>query len=204
MVGEDKASGSVGPAVGRFVTIVFKDAPSGLAFQLLDHDEQAIRLRPLRASGALPFGGERVSCRSSAGQWTTTVVSAVPGLVELSAPRWLSRPAQRRWRRIPLDASVTVVAGGSEWAGRLQDVSMQGAAVLLERSAQVRQGDTVALNVPGGTIRATVRSVRPRQRLLVVVGVSYERLEPAAIPWVAGVVAGRPGGPALDGSGAGP
>lgn len=197
MVGEDPGPGLVGPAIGRFVTVTFRAAPSGLSFELVHHDHARLRLRPLLSTGALPFGGEKVSCRSSAGQWTTTVLSAADGMLELSAPRWLSRPAQRRWRRVPLDQPVRVVVGERAWAARLQDVSMKGAAVLLERSAGVRPGDVLVLEVPAGSIRATVRSVRHHsQRLLVVVGVAYDRLEPAALRWVAAAVSGRVGGAA--------
>lgn len=194
MVEEQRASRGVGPAVGRFVTVVFRAAPAGLAFELVDHDEHRLHLRPLLSTAAVPFEGERVSCRSSAGQWSTTVLSVGDGLLELSAPRWLSRPAQRRHRRVPVDQAVTVVAGDRRWAARLQDVSMQGAAVLLERSAGARQGDALTLEVPGGAIKATVRSVRHHsQRLLVVAGLAFDRLEPGAVRWVAGVVSGRTG-----------
>ncbi len=192
MVDEERADRPAGPVVGRFVTIVFRDAPSGLAFELLEHDEHRLRLRPLLLTGALPFRGEKVTCRSSAGQWSTTVLSAADGTLELSAPRWLSRPVQRSWRRVPLDQSVTVGVSGRAWAGRLQDVSMKGAAILLERTAAVRAGDRLELEVPGGTIQASVRSVRSHpQRLLVVVGVVYDRIDPVALRWVAAAVGGR-------------
>lgn len=180
-------------AVGRFVTVSFKAAPSGLGFELVEHAGSSLRLKPLYSRGALPFEGERVECRSSAGQWTTTVRSTRDGLLELAPPRWLERPAQRRWRRVPVDHAVAVHLGERTWAARLQDVSMKGAAVLLERSAGVRPGDALTIDVPGGSIQATIRSVRHHsQRLLVVAGVAYDRLEPAALRFVAAAVSGRP------------
>ena len=181
-----------GAAVGRFVTVHFKAAPSGLGFEVVEQAGPSLRLKPLLSRGALPFAGERVECRSSAGQWTTTVRSTGDGLLEVAPPRWLSRPAQRRWRRVPVGHAVAVHRGERTWAARLQDVSMKGAAVLLERSAGVRPGDALTIDVPGGSIQATVRSVRHHaQRLLVVAGVAYDRLEPAALRFVAAAVAGR-------------
>lgn len=189
---EDGGAPDGAAAVGRFVTVRFKAAPSGLGFELVGQEAAALRLRPLLSTGALPFDGERVECRSSAGRWTTTVLSTRGGLLELVPPRWLARSAQRRWRRVPFDHAVEVRAGERAWAARLQDVSMKGAALLIERSAGVRPGDAVSIGVPGGSIDATVRSVRHHpQRLLVVAGVAYDRLEPAALRFVAAAVAGR-------------
>lgn len=193
MVDDDKAPGAGTPAIGRFVTVSFRGAPSGLVFELLGQVGSTLRLKPLLASGALPFDGERVDCQSSIGRWTTTTLSSRDGVLELAAPTWLARVAQRRSRRIALDEAVNVHAGERDWAGRLSDVSMKGAAVVLERSAGVRPGDPLRLDVGGGSIQATVRSVRPdtQRRLHVVLGVAFDRLEPAALRWVAGAVAGR-------------
>lgn len=182
-------------ALGRFVTITFRDAPRGLPFALAGEAPGSIRLDPLHARGQLPFVGERVHCRSTVGEWTTTVLSTSDGVLVLAAPRWLARAARRRGRRVTLDAPVTVDAAGEQWAGRLRDLSMKGAAVLVERGARVRPGDTVRIDVEGGTIQATVRSVRPHQRLLVVLGVSFDRLEATALRWVAATVTGRDGPP---------
>jgi len=182
-------------SLGRLVTVCFRAAPAGQPFTTLSQSDTSLRLRPLQPRGPLPFGGERVSCESTVGQWSTNVVSSEGGVLELAAPDWVSRSSTRRWRRTPLDEPVGVRAGAGTWAGRLQDVSMQGAAVLVERAAGLRQGDSVIIDVGGGAIRATVRSVRPHpQRLLVVVGVSYERLEPAALRFVAAAVYGRASG----------
>lgn len=183
-------------ALGRFVTVTFRDAPRGLPFALAGEEAGSLRLDPLHPRGPLPFVGERVHCRSTAGEWTSTVLVVRDGGLVLAAPRWLARAARRRGRRVAVEVPVTVDAAGERWAGRLQDVSMKGAAVLVERGARVRPGDTVRLELAGGAIQATVRSVRPHRRLLVVLGLSFDRLEAAALHWVASTVAGRESPPA--------
>lgn len=188
------------PAIGRFVTVHFEAAPAGIGFELVEQSGSSLVLRPLFSRGARPFQGERVECRSSAGTWATIVRSTGDGMVEIAPPRWLSRPAQRRWRRVPVDRAVAVHLGERTWAARLQDVSMKGAAVLLERAAGIRKGDALTIDVPGGSIQATVRSVRHHaQRLLVVAGVAYDRLDPAALRFVAASVAGTAPAPGASG-----
>ena len=180
-------------ALGPFVTVHFRDAPAaGAGFALVREQGGSLYLEPLGPRSTMPFVGERVHCRSATGQWTTTALSTTGGILELAAPRWLSRSSMRRGRRVVVEAPVEVRVGDeTSWAGRLRDVSMKGAAVLVERAADLKPGDTVAIRLGGGAIQATVRSVRHFERLLVVVGLSFDRLEAPALRWVAAAVAGR-------------
>lgn len=180
------------PSIGRHVTVAFDGAPDGEAYVAVRQDDRSLVLHPVRQSGTHPRLGERVRCSSVAGEWATTVSSCRDGELELSLPRWLSRGVQRRWRRVLVACPVRVQIAGGEWAGRLQDVSVGGAAVMLERAADLRPGAAVSLALAGGTATATVRSVRAHAHpLLVVAGVSWNRLDPSAREWLVAEVAAR-------------
>jgi hypothetical protein len=151
----------------------------------VSQDARSLVLHLSQRSEIQPRLNERVTCVSVAGTWTTTVLACRDGAIELVVPDWLSRDAPRRWRRALVDHSISLSSNGEEWAGRLQDVSAGGAAVMVERRAAPREGDSVDVVLPVGVSRAVVCSVRPHAHpLLVVVGLSWRRLDPEAQSWI--------------------
>lgn len=190
------AKGLAGEMLGRYVTVSFAAVPEGVSCSVLAEDERRLRLRPLTRLDPVPAPGEPVTCLGSLGRWTTTALACGAARLELATPRWRTRNPHRRWRRVALAAPVTLATPAGPFAGRLQDATRHGAAVLVERAVGLRVGDPVRVEVPGGGIEATVRSVRAHAHpLLVVLGLAFERPDRTALHWIGELVASaaRPG-----------
>lgn len=142
---------------------------------------------PVRASLELPSAGERVSCVSVAGWWTAVVVSSDDGVVVLDQPAWMRRPAQRFHRRVPLVVPVGVRVPGEDrsWPSQLVDLSLGGAAVLVESTLPDRAALRVECDLPQGRAQGVARSRRVHAHPgLVVVGVQWAGLDAKAQAWV--------------------
>ncbi|HVC25954.1 MAG TPA: PilZ domain-containing protein [Acidimicrobiales bacterium] len=184
-----------GSAIGRHLTLRSDASPSGTACVIVGADSRSLTVKPMRPGPPPPHlhAGAEVRCTSMAGEWATTVRSVGDATIELAAPRWLSRAAHRRFARVRADQSTSLTLDGTSWAARLQDISLGGAAALVERAAELRPDQRVAVEINGGVATATVRSVRDHAHpLLVVAGLSWLRLDPDARSWIASHVARPP------------
>lgn len=179
-----------GEALGRYVTVAFAALPGGVSCSVLEEDERRLHLQPLTRLDPTPVPGEQVTCLGNLGRWTTTAVASRRGRLELATPRWRTRSTHRRWPRVPLAAPVTLDVPIGPFAGRIEDATRHGAAVLVERAVGLRVGDAVRVEVPGGAIEATVRSVRAHAHpLLVVLGLAFERTDKVALHWLGDLIA---------------
>ncbi|HUY30173.1 MAG TPA: PilZ domain-containing protein [Acidimicrobiales bacterium] len=182
----------LGSPLGRYVTVFGDESPAGVAYVAVGDARDSLVLRPVR-SGATPGDlapGAHVRCSSAAGEWSTTVRSTRAGTVELALPRWLAREARRRFPRVRTDESASIGVDGGTWAAKLLDVSVGGAAALVERGCGLREGQRIAVSIGDGESSATVRAVREHAHpMLVVVGVAWHLLDPPTRAWVAAQVA---------------
>jgi hypothetical protein len=163
--------------------------PAGLAATLV---EPVPAVGPLvyaldGARGALPAVGDEVHCWSDeAGQWSTRVREVRPGQLLLDRPAWLVRQQTRRSVRVESSVQVHVLVREQEVAGRLVDVSAEGAAMLVESSLAPATGAELSVQLPrGDQARAVVRSRRPHgHRLLRVVGLQWVQVDERARAWL--------------------
>lgn len=155
----------------------------GRQFQLVEVTSGAIVARPLDGRPeSVPRQGAVLRCRSSAGYWDARVRQVEGDQVLLDLPAWTRRPNPRAAVRVPVDhLPVVLHVGGHAWAARLLDVSVGGAAAVIERDRSVRPGTRVQLNWDrtGGT--AVVVNRRDHaHKLLHVIGLQFDQLDDAA------------------------
>ncbi|GAB3591734.1 hypothetical protein GCM10027446_10610 [Angustibacter peucedani] len=139
------------------------------------------------APSALPGVGEQVHCWSDeAGGWTTTVREVRDGQLVLDRPAWLVRQQTRRSPRVEAAVAVRVQVRDQDVAGRLVDVSAEGAALLIEGTLAPMAGAEVQIALPrGDRVRAVVRSRRTHaHRLLRVVGLQWLDVDQRARDWL--------------------
>lgn len=130
--------------------------------------------------------GELVQCTSDRGRWTARVRAVGDGVLELTVPRWLDRSAQRRHLRVQVEQQVWLHFNRETVAGRLLDLSLGGAAVVLERDGDVAPGLAIRCAAPPGDLWAAVTSVRSHEHpLLLVLGLSWKQLGDTGSIWIA-------------------
>jgi hypothetical protein len=147
-------------------------------------------LRAARRRRQVLQRGARVQCLSVAGLWHAVVSDVNGDELSLQLPEWAGRAARRRHRRVPCEVPVEVHADGERVAGRMVDISLGGASVLLERLDSLRPGVALGVRLPSGEVPATVSTVRAHHHPgLRVVGLAWARLDSAAATWVGRQVA---------------
>ena len=191
-------TGAGGSRIGRYVTVVVDGSPEVISCVVAREDPRKLVLEQVSRQPCELVPGDKLTCTSLTGTWTTTVLSCRGEVIELAAPSWFERSARRRWRRVPATDAValriTRPADGTVLSARLQDVSVGGASVLLERAPELVPGVTVEVELPTGRAVAEVRSVRSHShRLLVVAGLAWTRLDPEARTFVATAAAAGTG-----------
>ena len=191
-------TGAGGSRIGRYVTVVVDGSPEVISCVVAREDARKLVLEQVSRQPCELVPGDKLTCTSLTGTWTTTVLSCRGEVIELAAPSWFERSARRRWRRVPATDAValriTRPADGTVLSARLQDVSVGGASVLLERAPELVPGVTVEVELPTGRAVAEVRSVRSHShRLLVVAGLAWTRLDPEARSFVAAAAAAGTG-----------
>lgn len=191
-------TGAGGSRIGRYVTVVVDGSPEVISCVVAREDARKLVLEQVSRQPCELVPGDKLTCTSLTGTWTTTVLSCRGEVIELAAPSWFERSARRRWRRVPATDAValriTRSADGTVLSARLQDVSVGGASVLLERAPELVPGVTVEVELPTGRAVAEVRSVRSHShRLLVVAGLAWTRLDPEARSFVAAAAAAGTG-----------
>ncbi len=177
--------------LGPLALISHSTNPAGLVGTLV---EPTTPVAPLvyeldGATGALPAAGETVHCWSDeAGGWTSTVREVRPGALLLDRPPWLVRQAARRSVRVEAAVAVRVRVRELDVAGRLVDVSSDGAGLLIEGTLAPLTGAEVWVELPrGDRARAVVRSRRVHShRLLRVVGLQWVDVDDRARSWLDG------------------
>jgi hypothetical protein len=177
--------------LGQYVTVSGDEHQRGAVYVGVRHDDdRTIRLHPVLPSDQVWRVGQPVWCTSVAGRWTSTVRAVDVGVLQLQVPEWLNRATQRRTVRVRLEHAVWLHLGEVRLAGRLRDLSLGGAAVLLERRDDLTPGREVRVTLPAGDTRATIRSARTHEHpLLRVVGISWSHLDGACSSWIGKAVA---------------
>jgi hypothetical protein len=165
----------------------------GRSFDLVEVRGQTLIAAPIGGHGPLPAPGTTIRCRSSAGYWEAQVQRVEGDQLHLRLPAWTARPTPRASVRVPMDLlEVGAEVAGQRWAVRLLDLSVGGAAVLIERAAAQRPGARPVLVLPQGRARSVVVSRRDHDHpLLVIVGVSFDERDDAAQRWIADQVSRR-------------
>lgn len=195
-MGADRIERATDPTLGRYVTVACESSPDTTSCVVVDVGARRITLG-LQSLPTQPFvTGDKLTCSSLAGTWTTTVLAARGDVLEVVTPAWLGRAARRRWRRVEVEATVSLrvtrPVAGTTVAARLQEVSAGGASLLLERVPDLAQGAIVEVDLPRGQATAEVRSVRNHaHQLLVIVGIAWTRLDPQARTFLATTGTGR-------------
>ena len=170
---------------------VCADAPDGDVYCTVAATNGLLVLRPARPPRQTLRRGDRVECVSVVGLWHTSVEDVNDREMSVRLPAWASRAARRKHRRVPADVPVKLSAGGSRpVAGRLVDISLGGASVLMEPLEGLRPGAAVSVVLPSGDASAVVSTVRTHDHPgLRVVGIAWKSLGPESAPWVGRQVA---------------
>ena len=181
--------------IGRYVTVALATAGAGDVYHLVTIVDGSLRLRAARRPRQTLARGNRVTCISVAGLWEATVVTVDGEDLTLHLPDWTARGLPRRHRRVPCEAKVELCLDTQRFAARLMDVSLGGAAILVEPFESLRPGQVVGIRLPSGEVSARVSSVRPhRHRGLRVVGLAWADLGPESAAWVGRQVAAASAG----------
>ncbi len=176
--------------LGQYVTVSRDDNDGGTVYVGVPHDDRTIRMHPVLPSDQSWRVGQPVWCTSVAGRWTSTIRAVDDGILQLQVPEWVKRAAQRRTARVRLEHPVWLHLDGDRLAGRLRDLSLGGAAVLLERRDGLTPGRNVRVTLPVGDTEATIRSARAHKHpLLRVLGISWTHLDRGCSTWVGTTVA---------------
>lgn len=145
-------------------------------YELVEVVGDAVVVAPTRRSTATPPAvGTRLRCRSSAGYWEATVARHGDDHLVLTLPAWTRRPTQRSSVRVPLDlVPVELTVRGRPWAGRLVDLSVGGAGVIVEDRHELHVGARVQVRLPDTNPAATIVNRRAHDhRLLRVLGLAW-------------------------------
>lgn len=165
----------------------------GRSFDLVEVRGQTLIAEPVAGGGSLPAAGTTIRCRSSAGIWEAQVQRTEGERLHLALPAWTARATPRASVRVPMDLMpIECRVGSHSWAGRLLDLSVGGAGVVIERLAGQRTGARPALVLPGGQVQGVVVARRDHDHpLLVVMGIAFDQRDDAARRWIAGQVSAR-------------
>jgi PilZ domain-containing protein len=160
--------------LGRSALISFTTNPAGVPATLDPDASPGYLTYALQGGGTRPGVGEVVHLFSEAGQWSTRVRAVTPGALVLERPAWLSRRQERQAVRVSASAQVTLQAGGARLAGRIDDLSVTGAAIVVEAQLAPPVGSRLTFRLPAGTCEGIVRSRRPHPHpLLRVLGTQW-------------------------------
>jgi len=122
---------------------------------------------------------------SDAGQWSTRVRAVTPTTVVLERPAWLARRQERQSVRVSTSAQVTLLGSAGQVAGRIDDLSVTGAAIVLEAQVAPPVGSRVTFNLPVGPCQGVVGSRRPHTHpLLRVVGTQWTDSDAHVRSWL--------------------
>jgi hypothetical protein len=171
--------------LGRSALISFTTNPAGVP-ATLDPDASPVYLTySLQGVGTRPAVGEVVHLFSDAGQWSTRVRAVTPGTLVLERPAWLARRQERQAVRVSASAQVTLSSGGGRLAGRIDDLSVTGAGIVIEAQLAPAVGSRPTFSLPVGTCQGVVRSRRPHPHpLLRVLGVEWTGLSAEVRAWM--------------------
>jgi hypothetical protein len=185
-------TGAGGPQPERYVGIRWAGAPVSLLFERVGTAAGGVRLAPSVPGDPMPPAGTEVDCELSTGGFRGRVRDSDGATIVVACPPWVLRPAQRASLRVETDIPVEVEHPGGRWSGRLVDLSVGGAAIVVERSLPLATGASIPVVLPAGRATATIRARRHHEHpLLVVLGVSWQQRDDAAQRWVLGEVASR-------------
>jgi hypothetical protein len=191
--GEVEAKGTLGGSFAVTPTDRDGQGRGGRVFDLVEVRGQTLIAAPVRDNGPLPTVGTTIRCRSSAGIWEAQVQRIDGDRLHLTLPAWTARPTPRRSVRVPMDlVAIEVVLAGRTSAARLLDLSIGGAAVVVERLTASGPGTRPTIVLPRGRVQAMVVGRRPHDHpLLVILGVSFEQRDDDAKRWIADQVSAR-------------
>jgi len=172
--------------LGRSALISFTTNPAGVPATLdLTADTSGYLTYMLQGGGSRPAVGEVVHLFSEAGQWSTRVRGVSHGALVLEKPAWLSRRQERQAVRVSTSTRVTLLAPGGEVAGRIDDLSVTGAAIVVEAQLAPRVGSQLTFRLPAGQCAGVVRSRRPHSHpLLHVVGTQWTGPDAGVRGWL--------------------
>jgi hypothetical protein len=177
---------SLDDRLGRTALISFTTNPAGVPATLeLGAGSPGYLTYTLQGGGSRPAVGEVVHLFSEAGQWSTRVRAMSPTALVLEKPAWLARRQERQAVRVSTSTRVGLVAAGSVVAGRIDDLSVTGAAIVVEAQLAPPVGSRITFRLPAGSCDGVVRSRRPHPHpLLRVVGTQWTGAEPAVRAWL--------------------
>jgi hypothetical protein len=166
--------GNLDERLGRSALISFRTNPAGVPATLDLTASPGYLSYSLQGGGSRPAVGEVVHLFSEAGQWSTRVRAVTPGALVLERPAWLARRQERQAVRVTASAQVTLLASGAPVAGRIDDLSVTGAAIVIEAQLAPPVGSRLTFRLPVGSCEGVVRSRRPHQHpLLRVLGAQW-------------------------------
>jgi hypothetical protein len=178
--------GTLDERLGRSALISFTTNPAGVPATLdVDADSVSYLTYLLIGGGSRPAVGETVHLFSDAGQWSTRVRAVTAKNLVLERPAWLARRQERQSVRVSTSAQVTLVGAAGRVAGRIDDLSVTGAAIILEAGLAPPVGSRVTFDLPVGPCAGVVRSRRPHTHpLLRVVGAQWTESAPRVKDWL--------------------
>ena len=167
--------GNLDERLGRSALISFATNPAGVPATLdVGSDSVGFLTYLLPVGGSRPAVGETVHLFSEAGQWSTRVRAVTASTLVLERPAWLARRQERQSVRVSTSAQVTLFGAAGQVAGRIDDLSVTGAAIILEAQLAPPVGSRVTFNLPVGPCEGVVRSRRPHTHpLLRIVGAQW-------------------------------
>jgi hypothetical protein len=129
--------------------------------------------------------GDVVHLFSEAGQWSTRVRAVSPAALVLERPAWLARRQERQAVRVSTSTHITLLASGGQVAGRIDDLSVTGAAIVMEAQLAPPVGSRLTFRLPAGCCEGVVRSRRPHHHpLLRVVGTQWTDSDAKVRRWL--------------------
>ena len=165
---------SLDERLGRSALISFTTNPAGVPATLDVTASPGYLTYALQGAGSRPAVGEVVHLFSEAGQWSNRVRAVSPGALVLERPAWLARRQERQAVRVTASARVTLLAGGAQVAGRIDDLSVTGAGIVVEAQLAPPVGSRVTFRLPTGSCEGVIRSRRPHTHpLLRVLGAQW-------------------------------
>jgi len=178
--------GNLDGRLGRSALISFTTNPAGAPATLDPGSQSSGYLTYLLPStGSRPSVGETVHLFSDAGQWSTRVRAVTPTTMVLERPAWLARRQERQSVRVSTSAQVTLLGSAGQVAGRIDELSVTGAAIVLEAQLAPPVGSRVTFNLPVGPCQGVVRSRRPHTHpLLRVVGTQWTDSDAHVRSWL--------------------
>ena len=177
---------SLDERLGRTALISFTTNPAGVPATLGPEAAGPGYLSyTLEGGGSRPGVGEVVHLFSEAGQWSTRVRAVSPGTLLLERPAWLARRQERQAVRVSTSARVTLRGPGGQVAGRIDDLSVTGAAIVLEAELAPPVGSRLTFDLPAGSCTGVVRSRRPHPHpLLRILGTQWTGSDAAVRGWL--------------------